>query len=115
MARFFENPVELLIVGAVFGLVLALWLGLLCLWHMRRTAQTHKVDQRLGLADSEAGDGRVLRLWHEGKEFTTTVSGVISPETSASPRPQFALISASSKSLVRGFKEKTTPEIVAST
>lgn len=75
MARYFENPVEMLIVGAVFGLVLALWLGLLCLWHMRRAAQTRNVDQRLGLTDSEDGEGRVLRLWHEGKEFATTVSG----------------------------------------
>ncbi len=75
MAGYFENPVELLIVGAVFGLVLAVWLGLLCLWHMKKTAQTRKVDQRLGLAKSEAGEGRVLRLWHEGKEFATTVSG----------------------------------------
>ena len=46
---------------------------------------------------------------------TTIASGEISPDTSASPRPQLALMSTSSKSLVPGLRENATPAVSLAT
>jgi tight adherence protein B len=77
-----SNPqqiVSLLIAAAAFGLVLSVWLVLVLLWSMKRRQKSSQVEQRLKLVRPElhdAGAGRILRLWHDGKEATTVVPGL---------------------------------------
>ena len=64
---------------AAFGLVMSVWLAGLVVWWSRRKKKTDLVRQRLSAIEqhgSVAGESRVLRLWHEGKEATTVVHGV---------------------------------------
>lgn len=68
------NPLELIVAGAVFGLVMTVLFILVMLRSMRRSARTRRIEQRLGTGDRSGGQTRVLRLWHEGREATTTVS-----------------------------------------
>lgn len=60
---------------SAFGLVFALWMGGVFIWTALRSKRATRVQQRLGLAEAETGEDRVLRLWKEGKEITTTVHG----------------------------------------
>ncbi len=75
------NLFHLLVAAAVFGLVLALWVGGVLIWSLRSALRARKIEQRLGLGSTAAPAGatRRLRLWHEGKETFATVPG-------ASPR-----------------------------
>lgn len=70
-----EKLMNLLITGSVFGLVLAVWVTGVWVWRLRRSSRAQMVEQRLGLAAMEGGQGRVLRLWHEEGEATTVVPG----------------------------------------
>jgi tight adherence protein B len=80
-ARVFNDPkvlYRLIIYGAVFGLVLSLWLFCVLLWATRRAKRKREMDQRLsGVAVNAPGQGsgRVLRLWRDGVENTLLVSG----------------------------------------
>lgn len=65
--------IRLLTAAAVFGLVLSLWAAVVVFWWLRHTGRHRKVEQRLGLIEDDAGPGRVLRLWSDGREATTTV------------------------------------------
>ena len=69
------SPIDLIIAASVFGLILAIWLIGFFLWIGKRTSRKQKLEHRLGLLDEELeeGNGRVLRLWHEGEEATTQV------------------------------------------
>lgn len=62
---------DLFVAGVMFVLVLSVWLTGLCLWISVRTSRMEQVQQRLGLR--EQGESKVLRLWKEGQEVTTTV------------------------------------------
>jgi tight adherence protein B len=64
-------------VVATFGLVLALWvLGLLA-WRRRKAAEQETIARRLaGQPEGVAGEGRALRLWHEGGEAVRYVPGL---------------------------------------
>ncbi|HSU69761.1 MAG TPA: type II secretion system F family protein [Tepidisphaeraceae bacterium] len=65
--------------AAAFGLVLSLWLLLVLLWSSRRRARDTQLRQRLTFEDSTGigpNGGRVLRLWHDGREATTIVPGL---------------------------------------
>jgi tight adherence protein B len=74
-----DDPGQLITViqaGSVFGLVISIWLCGMLLWSTRRAKRSRELRKRLGIAPVEAeGDGRVLRLWHEGREATTLVQG----------------------------------------
>src|SRR5437868_5324432 len=78
------SPMNLLLEASAFGLILSTWLGVLLYWSARRKSVSRKIDQRLGLAHAERaatpGEGRVLRLWHEGQEATTVVPGELRRE-----------------------------------
>jgi tight adherence protein B len=65
--------IELTVMAAVFGLVLALWLIGTVLWSRRRAARAARVGQRLGLDAAEPGQERTLRLWHQGQSIATAV------------------------------------------
>jgi tight adherence protein B len=71
------NTLDLIIAASVFGLIFALWLIGFFLWLQRRSSRRQRLENRLGLLDQELeeGNGRVLRLWHEGEEATTQVLG----------------------------------------
>jgi len=73
----------ILIVLAVstFALVLSLWIGGMLLWASRKAAQTGKVRRRLGLESGTTAGEKVLHLWHEGRDVTTTVPLSVSPNT----------------------------------
>jgi tight adherence protein B len=70
---------KLLMTAAAFGLVLSVWLVGVLLWVLARKRRTNVVEERLKLAQPDLSDpsgGRVLRLWHEGREATTVVPGL---------------------------------------
>jgi len=70
-----ENIISLTVVISVFGLVLAGWLVLIFVWAFRKSVRTEKVERRLDMSGSQdKKEERVLRLWYEGKEATTTVA-----------------------------------------
>lgn len=70
-----ENIITWTVVISVFGLVLAGWLVLIFVWAFRKSVRTEKVERRLGMSGSQdKKDKRILRLWYEGKEATTTVT-----------------------------------------
>ena len=66
------NSIDLLLMAAAFGLVFCVWFIVVLVWHARKQAISEKIQRRLGLIE-ERGSGRVLRLWHDGKEVVTTV------------------------------------------
>ena len=73
---FLRTVGDLIIVAAVFGLVLTVWLCGVLVVHMRRAAKASKMERRLIStgADGTLGEmeeSRLVRLWHEGKEKTT--------------------------------------------
>jgi tight adherence protein B len=71
----FESPQDLLdlvLAASVFGLVLSVWIGGIVLWSGRRSSRQKKVHERLGLREKPTEE-RVLHLWREGREYTTTV------------------------------------------
>ncbi len=68
---FADNTVLVSVLSA-FGLVLSLWVLLMLAWSLRRAMRIQRVERRLGLTDDE-GRSRIVRLWHEGQETTTTV------------------------------------------
>ncbi len=71
-----NNSLTLLIMAASFGLVLTLWLMGVFLWHGRRQERARELEGRLhsaSLLDLSEGSTRVLRLWKDGQETTTTV------------------------------------------
>jgi tight adherence protein B len=79
-----EDPNQLLnlvITVSVFVLVLAVWLMVVAAWFGRRLSIVQKMQERLGLKSKEGqpDDGRVLRLWKDGKETITTVEGLSAP------------------------------------
>jgi len=67
--------IEVFMFVAVFGLVMALWVGGVVFWSAHRRAKVKVLRRRLGLEPAEDGEGRVLRLWHEGQESTLRVPG----------------------------------------
>ncbi len=61
------------VAGSVFGLIGCLWAVGVIVWRNRRLAQQERISRRLDWSAPTAGRTRVLRLWHEGQEATTTV------------------------------------------
>lgn len=60
--------------GAAFLLVFSLWVIVMLIVYMRRSIQTQRLEERLGLTEMEGYDNRrVLRLWREGEYVTTVV------------------------------------------
>jgi len=65
---------DVILAGAVFGLIAAAVLMLALVWVFRRSKRTQRLERRLGLSQpSSPGQTRVLRLWRDGREVTTTV------------------------------------------
>lgn len=64
---------QTILAASTFALVLSLWIGGVLLWAGRRASREGAVRRRMGLGGSTIGQ-RVLHLWHEGRDFTTTVS-----------------------------------------
>lgn len=71
-----QDPVELAATLSAVLLILSVWGGAVWLWALRRSSRKQEVEERLGLTEREPGSKRVLRLWHEGREVTTTVPGL---------------------------------------
>lgn len=68
-----RSIVNLLIGISVFGLIFAIWSAVVLIWSRRRAVHEEKVERRLSFAPPEVEGSRVLRLWHDGKETTTSV------------------------------------------
>ncbi|HEY8749609.1 MAG TPA: type II secretion system F family protein [Tepidisphaeraceae bacterium] len=82
-----KDPLSIIITIAAFGLVLSIWLVGVVFWSLRKKRQVDEVGERLKLVQSvgtnrsgsgsdDATDGRILRLWRDGKEATTIVPGL---------------------------------------
>jgi len=73
--------VDLIIAGAVFALVLALWLELALIWLGYRLARARRVHERLMLTETtgEEDEGptrlRALRLWRESRKAASRDKG----------------------------------------
>ena len=76
---------DLVITVTVFALVLAVWLMAVAFWSGRRLSVIQRMQERLGLKSDghQSEDGRVLRLWKDGKEATTTVGDTKTPSIRA--------------------------------
>src|SRR5439155_25021242 len=61
---------------AAFGMVFSIWMVVLIIYTGKRRAQSNMIADRMGMARPAIGEGRVLRLWHDGKEATTLVPGL---------------------------------------
>ncbi len=72
-----SNLLNLVIGVSVFVLFLAVWLMIVCFWSSRKMSMIQRLRDRLGLRsqEREGEDQRVLRLWKDGQEATTTVTG----------------------------------------
>ncbi len=63
--------------GAVFVLVASIWMMMTLGLNMRRAGREEKLARRLeDVRRGRPAKTRTLRLWHDGKEGTTVVSGV---------------------------------------
>jgi tight adherence protein B len=73
-----QNVISIFAGFAAFGLVLSMWLMGVLLWVNRRKRRAAAMQGRLEYARdaSNAAVGRVLRLWHDGKEETMLVPGI---------------------------------------
>jgi tight adherence protein B len=80
-----KDPLSILIAASAFGLILSLWLVGVLLWVMRKKKRMNAVAHRLKLVQSagakhnalsDEAEGRVLRLWRDGREATTVVPGL---------------------------------------
>lgn len=73
------DTLDLIIAACVFGLILAAWMVVFFLWYGKRASRASKLEERMGLTDEEREEGgsRLLRLWHEGREVTTEVPGML--------------------------------------
>jgi len=80
MFREAHSAIQLIAAAAAFGLVISIWLAGVVLWTAKKRKRMDQMQERLKLAESAPNDGpgRVLRLWHNGTEATTTVPGMIS-------------------------------------
>ncbi|MGB2937217.1 MAG: type II secretion system F family protein [Phycisphaerae bacterium] len=64
---------DLVLAVCVFGLVLAMWAMAVVAWYGHRASRVRRLKERLGIPKHDAAQERTLRLWHEGREATTTV------------------------------------------
>jgi tight adherence protein B len=62
-----EKLARLFIQLSVFGLVIAVWLGVVTFWWLRRSQKSKRLERRLQFAQQGVDDERVIRLWHDGK------------------------------------------------
>lgn len=67
------NIINVVTIGVVFILVMALWMGGVLIWAYRKNAQQAMLLRRLGVLAEQGGQAKLLRLWHEGKEVATLV------------------------------------------
>jgi tight adherence protein B len=71
-----EKIANLLMQMSIFGIVIAVWMGGVMIWYLRRSRRQQKLERRLQFAQqgaSAADDERVIRLWHDGKAVDTFV------------------------------------------
>jgi tight adherence protein B len=89
----------LLQAAATFGLVLAIWMLGVLAWRRKQALEKDKIARRLAGESIEGlpGDGRALRLWHEGGEAVRYVPG-LRKRTSALQRFGFLCSDAGFKS-----------------
>lgn len=79
-----ELVIALAVISAAsaFGLVASVWLIGLGLWHLRQSARARQIETRLLFEERlNPANPKVLRLWRDGKNVTTTVPGVTFRET----------------------------------
>jgi tight adherence protein B len=63
--------------GAAFGCIFFAWGMALLIWTRKQRKRDEQISQRMGFNSAETSDtaGRILRLWHDGREATTIVPG----------------------------------------
>ena len=69
-----EKLADIFVKLSVFGIVVAVWMGIMTVWMLRRSQRQRKLERRLQFAQQGAADDeRVIRLWHDGKAVDTFV------------------------------------------
>jgi tight adherence protein B len=63
-----NNIIHLTVIAATFALVLSLWLGVVLLWSIKRSAREKAVRKRVLIEESETAATRPLKLWTQGRE-----------------------------------------------
>ena len=67
------NLPDYLIIGAVFGLILAIWIGVIMVYIMRSRRRQQELQHKLGITANELQEQRMLQLWHEGQPASVLV------------------------------------------
>lgn len=68
-----QHLLQYTIVASAFALVMSIWLIGVLWWSSRRAAKHRQLKQRLRFEEAHDDHARVLRLWKDGEEATTTV------------------------------------------
>ena len=68
-----ENLVNIIVMGAVFGLVFSVWCICIFLWLGQYISRLQSVQKRLGLAKKETDESQTLRLWRQTRQEATEV------------------------------------------
>jgi len=63
-----ENLINIILMGAVFGLVFSVWCICVFLWLGQYIARLKSVQDRLGLAKKESDESQTLRLWRQTRQ-----------------------------------------------
>lgn len=85
------RPLDALAVGAVFVLMLSVWVIAWLMWSGKKAARVEKIRRRVGADDDVLGargvpeGGRVVQLFREGKAIKTVLPGQRSLAGSSSP------------------------------
>lgn len=65
-----EDLVNIIVMGAVFGLVFSVWCICIFLWLGQYISRLQSVQKRLGLARKETDESQTLRLWRQTRQET---------------------------------------------
>lgn len=72
-----QDTLRLIMMIAMFLLVLALWIMAVVAWNARRSSRQERIERRLEmLAQPGDTEGRIIRLWSDGREASTIVPGL---------------------------------------
>lgn len=80
LKHFADNPAQLwtlLLQVSLFGLILAVWCGIVTVWYLRRSRREEELAARLNVHEHGASKERVLRLWRDGEAAETYVPGKV--------------------------------------
>ena len=77
-----HNLMDWIVGGVVFAMIFSVWLGVVLVWVGSRRQRQEQIEKRLRgpfRPEETEAEGRMIRLWHEGREVATTAPGTRRP------------------------------------